>query len=99
MEKSCVGRYVRETQLSALRSLKPAEYMRYVDEEGRFVWMAAAPVTWPNGDPIFINLRTFMVSEDTENISCLKKIRAGLRGRQSYAWTGTLQKGVWTWEE
>lgn len=98
MEKAMVGRYIRETHLGALRALEPGDYMRYVDEEGRSIWMARCPVSWPDGSPLFINLRSFGVTLVDDKLTCQKKIQAGFKARQSYLWSGFLRKGVWTWE-
>lgn len=98
MEKNKVGKYIRETNLSALRAMEPGDYMRYVDEEGKSIWMGACPLTWPNGDPILVNLRSYGILLEGDKLTCQKRIQAGFKSRQSYAWAGFLRKGVWTWE-
>lgn len=99
MEKSKAGRYIRETSLQALRALKPLDYMRYVDEEGKSIWMAACPKTWPTGEAVIVNLRSYDPVLIGDKLTCQKRIKAGFETRQSYVWTGTLKKGVWSWEE
>ena len=100
MGKAKKGRYVRETSLQALRALEPGDYMRYVDEEGQSIWMAAVPKTWPNDNsPIIVSLKSLGVDAHDDYITVSKKIQAGFKARQSYVWSGFLRKGVWTWEE
>ena len=100
MEKARKGRFIRETSLKALKALEPGDYMRYVDEEGQSIWMAAVPKTWPSDNAsIIVSLRPLGVEAHEDYISVSKKIQAGFKARQSYVWTGFLRKGVWTWED
>ena len=100
MEKARKGRFIRETSLQALKALEPGDYMRYVDEEGQSIWMAAVPKTWPSDNaPIIVSLKSLGVEAHDDYITVSKKIQAGFKARQSYMWAGFLKKGVWTWEE
>lgn len=91
------GNYIRETDLRSLQNMKPGDYMRYVDETGKSFWMAAIPITWQNGNSIFVNLHIFGVSLDNDVLSCQRKIQAGHVARQ-FVWTGFLKRGIWSWE-
>jgi len=86
MMRTRVGRHVPQKDGISLLDLEPCDYTCYKDESGQEIWMARCP------NLTIVNLTRFQPRFVNASLSCNLPIKVA-------GWTGTLNKGIWTWEE